>query len=192
MPRFRRALLRDAVALTCAAAGLALCPTLSEGGEVGQGERAVFSLSSGVQRVVVARVPYGADLLEGLQEAVQKEGIRNAAIVSGAGSLTSYHVHAVGNTTLPARNAYTKGDGPWDLISVTGYVIEGRVHAHITIVNTERAFGGHLEPGTKVFTFAVVTLAELDAEASLARFDDSTWNGRPEARQPKESKPSRP
>jgi uncharacterized protein len=52
---------------------------------------------------------------------------------------------------------------------VTGYVIEGRVHAHITIVNTERAFGGHLEPGTKVFTFAVVTLAELDAGASLAR-----------------------
>lgn len=165
------------------ATGSAVAAT--EAGDAAQGEREVTTLASRVQRVVVARVPSGADLLEGLQQAVQKEGIRNAAIVSGAGSLTRYHVHAVGNTTLPAVNAYTKGEGPWDLISVTGYVIDGRIHAHITIVDTQRAFGGHLEPGTRVFTFAIVTLAELEEGASLARFDDSTWNGSPEVRQRK-------
>jgi hypothetical protein len=42
------------------------------------------------------------------------------------------------------------------------------------------------------FRRALLRDAELDARASLARFDDSTWNGRPEARQPKESKPPRP
>jgi uncharacterized protein len=147
-----------------------------------KGERAVFSLASRVERVVVARVPNGIDLLEGLQAVVKKEGVRNAAIVSGSGSLTSYHVHTVGNTTLPSKNVFSKGEGPWDLLSVTGYVIDGRIHAHITIVDAARAFGGHLEPGTKVFTFAIVTFGELEEGASLARFDDSSWNGAPELR----------
>lgn len=144
-------------------------------------ERVVFTLSSHVQRVVVARIPNGADLLAGLQEAAKKEGLKNAAIVSGAGSLTSYHLHAVGNTTFPPKNVYTKGQGPWDLLSVTGYVIDGRIHAHVTVVDDKRAFGGHLEPGTRVFTFAIVTFAELEEGASLGRFDDWNWGGEPEA-----------
>ncbi len=32
---------------------------------------------------------------------------------------------------------------------------------------------------------AIVTLAELEEGASLARFDDSRWDGRPEVRQRK-------
>jgi hypothetical protein len=135
----------------------------------------VVSVSSEIKRVVMVRFKYNADLLEGLQQAVKNEKIKNAVILSGVGSVTSYHVHAVSNTTLPAKLAYTQRAGAMDLIAVNGYVLDGRIHAHITMTDDQKAFGGHLHEGTKVFTFAIVTLGVLDDNLDLRRFDDSTW-----------------
>jgi len=183
MPVLRR-LPRGTLAAGGLVLGLALLATthpLLAGDEKPDGS-AVFTLGSGVKRLVVARIPHQADLLEGLKQAVEKEGLRNAAILSGAGSLTRYHLHSVANTAFPPQNVYTEDEGPWDLLTVTGYVIDGRVHAHVTIVDDQKAFGGHLEPGTRVFTFAIVTFAELEDRVSLSRFDDWKWNGTPETR----------
>jgi hypothetical protein len=135
----------------------------------------VHTVSSGFTRVVVVRLKRGTDLLDGLKKAVEQEKIRNAAILSGVGSLTSYHVHAVDNTTFPARNVYYKAEGPQDLLNVNGCVIDGRIHAHIIFSDDEKGLGGHLEPGTTVFTFAIITLGVLEEGASLARFDDPGW-----------------
>ncbi len=133
------------------------------------------SVSSEIKRVVIVRLKYDADLLDGLQQAVKDEKIKNAVILSGIGSVKSYHVHAVSNTTLPAKLAYTQHEGPMDLIAVNGYVLGGRIHAHITMTDDQKAFGGHLHEGTKVFTFAIVTLGILDDNLDLHRFDDSSW-----------------
>jgi len=56
-----------------------------------------------------------------------------------------------------------------------GYVIYGNVHAHMTLANPDHAFGGHLEPGTDVFTFAIVTLGVLDKSVDLSRVDDKSY-----------------
>ncbi len=135
----------------------------------------VYTISGRFERIVVVRIRRGVDLLDGLKKAVAREGIRNAAILSGVGSLTSYHVHAVDNTTLPARNVFYKAEGPQDLLNVNGYVIDGRIHAHIVFSDDEKGLGGHLEPGTTVFTFAIVTLGVMPDGANLARFDDPGW-----------------
>lgn len=128
------------------------------------------------ERVLVLRFKYQADLLAGLERLVRQHGVRNAVILSGIGSVRNYHIHAVSNRTFPSENVYTKDtESPADIVSINGYVIDGRVHAHLTLADSERAFGGHLEPQTHVFTFAVVTLAELSAEADLSRFDDKTY-----------------
>ncbi|MCJ7501728.1 MAG: DNA-binding protein [Acidobacteriia bacterium] len=136
---------------------------------------AVHTVSSRFSRVVVVRLRNDADLLEGLKTAVAREKIKNAVILSGAGSLTSYHVHVVSNTVFPPTNAFFKGTGPYDLLTTTGYIIDGRVHAHISFSDTQKTLGGHLEPGTRVFTFAILTLGVLEEPASLDRFDDYTW-----------------
>ena len=135
----------------------------------------VHTLNSHFSRVIVVRLKNGTDLLDGLKTAVAQEKIKNAVILSGAGSLTSYHVHVVSNTVFPPTNAFFKGAGPYDLLTTTGYIIDGRVHAHIAFSNTEKTLGGHLEPGTRVFTFAILTLGVLEEPASLERFDDYTW-----------------
>lgn len=136
---------------------------------------AVVTVPSEMKRVVVIRIKSGTDLLTGITEGVKKEKIKNGVILNGVGSLTSFNVHTVNNTTLPATLAYTKESGSYDLIGVAGYVINGLPHTHITLVDTKKAFGGHLHEGTTVFTFAIVTIGILDDAADLSRFADSSW-----------------
>ncbi len=135
----------------------------------------VHTINSNFSRIITIRLKPSTDLLEGLKEAVKQENIKNAVILSGIGSLTSYRVHVVSNTTFPPQTVFPEAAAPQDLLNVNGYVIDGRVHAHITFSDKDRALGGHLEPGTKVFTFAIITLGMLQDGASLTRFDDWRW-----------------
>jgi predicted DNA-binding protein with PD1-like motif len=106
---------------------------------------------------------------------VKQHRIRNAVILAGAGSVRGYHVHSVSNRTFPSKNIYVKDpNAPADLVSMNGYVVDGKVHAHVTLADADRAFGGHLELGTTVFTFAVLTLGVLDDRTSLTGVDDKT------------------
>jgi predicted DNA-binding protein with PD1-like motif len=113
-------------------------------------------------RIVMLRLDPGDDLLETISAAVEAEGIRNATFISGIGSLTSYHVHVVETTNLPPGDIFFKGEGAYDILAVTGLVIDGRVHAHLTFSDPDRAMGGHMEPGCRVLTFALITMAVLD------------------------------
>jgi predicted DNA-binding protein with PD1-like motif len=64
---------------------------------------------------------------------------------------------------------------PADLIGMNGYVINGKIHAHMTLANPDHAFGGHLEPGTQVFTFAIVTVGIMNDGADFNHFDDKSY-----------------
>ena len=136
----------------------------------------VYAISGHFDRVVILRFKYNADLLAGIQKMVKQEGIRNAVFLSALGSVTGYQVHEVSNRSFPSKDTFVKNPtAPADVISMNGYVIDGRVHAHITLANPDRAFGGHLEPGTTVFTFAAVTLGVLSDGVDLSRIDDKTY-----------------
>jgi predicted DNA-binding protein with PD1-like motif len=135
----------------------------------------VVTTEGDFSRAIVVRLKNGTDLLEGLREAVKKENIKNAGILSGIGSLTSYSVHVVDNNTFPTSNKFFKENTPVDILNVTGFVFDGRVHCHITVSNDQKAVGGHLEPGSKVFTFAIITIGVFDDKVNMQRFDDSKW-----------------
>ena len=124
--------------------------------------------------MVVLRFKYQADLLAGIEKMVKEQKIRNAVILAGAGSVRNYQVHSVSNRTFPSKNTFVQDpSAPADIVSMNGYVIDGRVHAHLTMANPDHAFGGHLEPGTNVFTFAIVTLGVFDGD--LSRVDDKNY-----------------
>jgi predicted DNA-binding protein with PD1-like motif len=112
-------------------------------------------------RTIFVRLDPGEDVLDGLRAAVKEQGIKSAAFISGVGSLDRYHVHVVKTTNLPPGNTFFKGEGPFDILTVTGFVIDGEVHAHIAFSNPDLAMGGHLEQGCRVLTFAVVALVEI-------------------------------
>jgi len=133
----------------------------------------VSVVESHIDRVVILRFRFGTDLLAGLKSTIQKQGIRNAIILSGFGSVRNYQVHQVSNRDLPSKDTFVKDPtAPADIVSMSGMVMNGRVHAHMTLANADKAFGGHLEPDTNVFTFAVITLGVLDDKLDLNRIDD--------------------
>ena len=136
----------------------------------------VYALNGQFERVVVLRFKYQADLLAGMEKMVKEQKIRNAVILAGAGSLTGYHFHLVSNRTFPSKNIFIKNPVALaDLVSMNGYIIDGRIHAHMTLTNEDKAFGGHLESGTTVFTFAIVTVGVFKDGIDLRRIDDKTY-----------------
>ena len=119
-----------------------------------------------IKNLILIRLNPGDDILASLQEAVKKSDIKNAVILSGVGSARSHHFHVVGTRENPPRNDFTKGEKASDIVNINGFIIDGRVHAHIIHSGVEIAFGGHLESGVEVLTFACITLAEVDYDFS--------------------------
>jgi hypothetical protein len=136
----------------------------------------VYAITGHFDRVVILRFKYKADLLAGMQQIVKQQKIKNGVILSAIGSVRGYQIHEVSNRTLPSKDTFVKNPtAPADLIGMTGYIINGRIHPHVTLANPDRAFGGHLEPGTTVFTFAIVTIGVLDDGVDLSRVDDKSY-----------------
>lgn len=123
-------------------------------------------------RIVMIRLDPGQDVLLGLRQAVDESGISHGAILAGVGSLSAYHFHVVSTAVMPPENAFVRGEGAYDILTVTGAILDGRVHAHITFSNTEIAMGGHLEEGCTVLTFAIVTIVD----ASTPVLEMSQWD----------------
>jgi predicted DNA-binding protein with PD1-like motif len=136
----------------------------------------VYAIPSQFERVIVLRFKFDTDILAGLQKMVKQEKISNAIILSAFGSVRGYQVHQVSNRTLPSKNMFVKDPtGPADIIGMSGYISKGVMHPHITLATPDKAFGGHLESGTIVFTFAVVTIGVLPDSADLSHLDDKSY-----------------
>jgi predicted DNA-binding protein with PD1-like motif len=67
------------------------------------------------------------------------------------------------------------GKNPYDILNINGFVVNGRIHAHITFSDLKKTIGGHLEPGTLVYTFAIITIGELSKDANMENFDNWKW-----------------
>lgn len=136
----------------------------------------VIAVSGHIERILVLRFKFGTDLLADLQKTIADQHIKNAVILSGFGSVRGYQVHQVSNRDLPSKNMFVKNPtAPADIIGMSGMIMNGQMHPHISLANPEKGFGGHLEPDTQVYTFAVVTLGVLDDKIDMSRFDDSSY-----------------
>src|SRR5262245_10652894 len=94
----------------------------------------VYAVSGQFEKVLVLRFKYQADLLAGIESMVKQNHIKNAVILAGAGSVRNYHVHSVSNRTFPSKNTYLKDPtAPADIVSMNGYIINGQIHAHMTM-----------------------------------------------------------
>lgn len=136
----------------------------------------VYTGSGQFERVVVMRMKYGTDLLADIEKGVAAEHIQNGVILAGIGSVRGFKVHQMANRDLPTRNIYTtEPTTQGDLDSVSGYVIDGKVHAHVVLgLTPDKSIAGHLEPGTEVFTYAVVTVGVLKG-VDLSRVEDKGY-----------------
>lgn len=114
-----------------------------------------FALSGA--RLAAFRLRPGDDPLLGLRQVQVRTGARAIAVVTCVGSLTRAQIRHAN------RPAGTRYQGHFEITSLTGTVDPAGEHLHVTITDGEgRAFGGHLLPGSSVYTTAEIVVALLD------------------------------
>ena len=134
-----------------------------------------YAIPGHFDRIVVIRLKYRANLLEGMKKVVAEQHIRNGVILSGIGSLRGYEVHAVSNRDFPTEDTFTANPTqPVDLVSMNGYVINGRIHAHMTLATPDKVIAGHVEEHNEVYTFAIITVGVMN-DANLDKVDDRAY-----------------
>jgi predicted DNA-binding protein with PD1-like motif len=134
-----------------------------------------IAVSAKIERAVIIRMKNQSDLLAELEKQIREQKVKNAVILAGAGSVISTQYHVVSNRSFPSKNMYVEDPAASaDIVNLSGYVLNGRLHAHITFADADKAYGGHLEARTRVFTFAIVTLGVLPDGLDISRFDDKT------------------
>jgi predicted DNA-binding protein with PD1-like motif len=136
-----------------------------------------YTLAGRIDRVVVIRAKNKTDLLTEMEKQVKAQNIKNAVILSGIGSVRGYRFHNVAGRDYPVPDMFVSAPNtPADFIGMNGYVVNGVIHAHIILAlgdNKGTTVSGHLEKGTEVLTFAIVTLGVMNTD--LGRVDDMTY-----------------
>lgn len=134
-----------------------------------------YSITGHFDRIVVLRLKYKTDVLAGMEKLVKQDHIRNGVILAALGSVRGYEIHQASNRTFPPHDTFEKNPtGAADVVSMNGYVINGRIHAHLTLARADGAIAGHLEPGTQVFTFVIITVGVMNG-TDLSRIDDRNY-----------------
>lgn len=137
---------------------------------------AAYSIATPFERVITVRLKYDTDLLGGIEQIVKEQKIKNGVILNGIGSVRGYQVHQVASRTLPAKIVVVKDPTmAADVAGMSGYIMDGRVHAHVTLATPDKAFGGHLEANNPVLTFAIITIGVLPDSLDLTRLDDTSY-----------------
>jgi len=132
----------------------------------------VYSVTSQFDRIEIVRMKPGTDMLEGLEKFINEKNIKNAVILTGIGSVTDYHYHVVSDKNLPPAEEDPKASVAMDLIAMQGYIMNKRIHAHITLSDENSVVGGHLEPGTKALTFFILTIGILPDDLEIENLDN--------------------
>ena len=135
-----------------------------------------YALTGQFDRIVVIRLKNKANLLDGMDKVVQ-----GAAHPKRRDPLRR-SVHCVATRFIPypiaicpRQDTYCEeSDAAVDLVSMNGYVINGRIHAHMTLATPDRVIAGHVEEGNEVYTYAIVTIGVMNG-TNLDKIDDKTY-----------------
>jgi len=112
---------------------------------------------------VIVRLQKGELLLEGMADLCRREGIRNGVILTGFGSLYESCWSGAVKPDYPPREFFREtSTEALEILAISGVIADYHVHAHVVLSKRERAFGGHLEPGCRVFSLVELAIAKLD------------------------------
>lgn len=126
-------------------------------------------LGGKIKGIYILRLDPGDLLLEGIQELVKKENIADGTVISGIGTLSECRMHWVTTTGFPPVEKYETLKEPLELMSIQGIIADGTPHLHITVSDTIKAIGGHLENGCKVLYLAEIVIASFDGAPLIRR-----------------------
>ena len=114
------------------------------------------------------RLKPNQDIKIELLKYAQERNIKTASIVSAVGSVSSMKVRIADGKTIVGD------DQNREVLSLSGTLINGKIHAHIGAISTRMdVFGGHLMQGCIVHTTMEITLLDLSEDVQAERIFDS-------------------
>lgn len=127
-------------------------------------------------RVLMGRLPKGADLLESLTDICSRKGIKLGE-VRAIGAVSRARIGYYDQTERVYR--FLEFNDHLEITSLVGNVSlkDGKpfVHAHVTLADEKGSvFGGHLAEGTLIFAAEYVIREFLSTEIPAREFDDET------------------
>jgi uncharacterized protein len=110
-------------------------------------------------KAIAERLKPGQELFQALEDLIARHSIDAGVIVSLVGSVTEAMLRFAG------QDEATLIAGPLEIVSATGTIARSGSHIHLAGANKQgTTFGGHLMPGSRVYT--TVELVALDLSAS--------------------------
>lgn len=108
-------------------------------------------------RMVAIRLVPGEDPIAALRALQRRTGARAMAVVTCVGSLTRAMIR---HANRPESTEYL---GHYEITSLVGTIDPAGEHLHLTVTDGRgRALGGHLLPGSSVYTTAEIVVAILE------------------------------
>jgi len=128
------------------------------------------------RRVIIDRLPSGADLLESLTAVCREENVR-FGVVTAIGAVSSDRLGYYKQDEQEYMDCLNLEKG-LEIASCMGNVSlkdgEIFVHVHVTLSDEEgRCYGGHLMPGTRIFS-AEYSIRELEGQPNSREYDPGT------------------
>jgi predicted DNA-binding protein with PD1-like motif len=113
-------------------------------------------------RTIIIELERGEKLIEGICEALEKQNIQNAVILSAIGSIQRLRFHRPTDMGAAANDELLDIEAPMEVGALGGSIIGGQAHFHIVAASPDDIYNGHLELGTEVMYLMEVTVAELE------------------------------
>ncbi len=126
------------------------------------------SATLNIDRVHILRVDPGEDVLGTVKKFLTAEGIRQAIVLGGYGTLAAYRLHWVTHNRIPTENSFASGEGGIEILGMSGLVVSGEPHIHATLATQQGAYGGHMEEGCQAYVLCEIFFAEVEGK-TLAR-----------------------
>jgi predicted DNA-binding protein with PD1-like motif len=122
------------------------------------------SASLNVSRVHILRIDPGEDVLGSVKNFLGKSGICQAIVLGGYGTLAADRLHWVTHNRIPSENVIARSEGGMEILGMSGLVVDGEPHIHITLSTQQGAFGGHVEEGCTAYVLCEIFFAEIQGK----------------------------
>ena len=121
-----------------------------------------------ISRTHILRIDPGEDVLLSVKEFLSKNKIEQAIVLGGYGTLAAHSLHWVKHNRIPTENAFGRAVGGIEILGMSGLVVDGEPHIHVTLATQQGAYGGHMEEGCRAYVLCEIFFAEVEGK-KLAR-----------------------
>ena len=122
------------------------------------------SATLNVKRIHILRIDPGEDVLDSVKDFLKKTGLEQAIVMGGYGTLAAHSLHWVTHNRIPTENAFARGEGGIEILGMSGLVVDGQPHIHVTLSTQQGAYGGHMEQGCKAYVICEIFFAEVEGK----------------------------